>query len=122
MLDFLDGYPSEGRALYGKRQLGFTKAFICSNWRLDEQYRNIQEEHPRDWQAFLRRINKVIVRTFEGDTVFYQKNRGTEYDPQFDFISDEGLSYFDPFDLQKWGADEVGEWQVTENFSWDDLP
>ena len=59
MLNFLDGHPVQGRAMHGFRQLGYKNVFMCSNWRLDEQYKNIQEEHPRDWQAFLRRINKV---------------------------------------------------------------
>ena len=113
MLDFLDGYPTEGRALYGKRQLGFTKAFICSNWKLSEQYQNIQEEYPRDWQAFLRRINKIIIRDFDKDTVFYQKNRGTKESPQFDYISDDGVSYFDPFNLKEWGENEEDDFWYT---------
>lgn len=73
MLNFLDGHPVQGRAMHGFRQLGYKNVFMCSNWRLDEQYKNIQEEHPRDWQAFLRRINKVIIREKAGDKVFYQK-------------------------------------------------
>lgn len=105
MLNYLDGYPLKGRAMFGFRQVAYNKVFICSNWRLSEQYENVQEYHPNDWQAFLRRIDKIIIREKSRDTVFYQKNRGTEDYPQYDFISDDGVSYFDPFGLRTWGED-----------------
>ena len=114
MLDYLDGYPSEGRALFGKRQLGYTKAFICSNWKLEEQYKSIQEEHPTTWQAFLRRINKIILKDFDKEVIYYQKNRGTKENPDYDFINDNGISYFDPFGLKKWGEDKKEEPKTEE--------
>ena len=123
MLNLLDGYPVQGRAMHGFRQLGYNKVFICSNWKLYEQYQNIQAEHPQDWQAFLRRINKIIIKEFDKETIFYQKNRGTKENPQYDFISDEGVSYFDPFDLYVWGDSNNDEFQVLyENVNWDDIP
>lgn len=123
MLNLLDGYPVQGRAMHGFRQLGYNKVFICSNWKLDEQYQNIQMDHPQDWQAFLRRINKIIIREYDKDTVFYQKNRGTKEAPQYDFISDEGISYFDPFDLYAWGDTENYEFQVLdEDIVWEEIP
>jgi len=122
MLDYLDGYPTDGRALYGKRQLGFTKVFICSNWDLQEQYRNIQVEHPKDWQAFLRRIHKVIIRKKSGDTIFYQKNIGTEDNPEFDYFTEDGVSYFDPFGLRKRNPEDLDAWEVVgENIEWEDI-
>lgn len=122
MLNFLDGHPVQGRAMHGFRQLGYKNVFMCSNWRLDEQYKNIQEEHPRDWQAFLRRINKVIIREKAGDKVFYQKNRGTEEEPQYDFISADGVSYFDPFGLKEWGENEDNDfWYTLDDVDGNDL-
>lgn len=116
MLNLLDGYPMQGRAMQGFRQLGYTKVFICSNWKLEEQYQSIQEEYPSSWQAFLRRIDKVIIREKSGDKVFYQKNRGTEENPAYDFISDDGVSYFDPFGLQEWGeGKDMDLWYEEEN-------
>ena len=120
MLNFLDGHPVQGRAMHGFRQLGYKNVFMCSNWRLDEQYKNIQEEHPRDWQAFLRRINKVI-REKAGDKVFYQKNRGTEEEPQYDFVSADGVSYFDPFGLKEWGETDNDFWHTLDDFDGNDL-
>lgn len=126
MLNLLDGYPIQGRAMHGFRQLGYTKVFICSNWDLRYQYENIQQKYPEDWQAFLRRINKVIVKGYEKEDIFYQKNRGTKINPQYDFISDIGISYFDPFDQKIWGedADACDAWEVTDMVgvdSWEDL-
>lgn len=121
MLNFLDGHPVQGRAMHGFRQLGYKNVFMCSNWRLDEQYKNIQEEHPRDWQAFLRRINKVIIREKVGDKVFYQKNRGTEEEPQYDFVSADGVSYFDPFGLKEWGETDNDFWHTLDDFDGNDL-
>lgn len=123
MLNLLDGYPVQGRAMHGFRQLGYNKVFICSNWKLDEQYQHIQKEHPQDWQAFLRRINKIIIREYDKDTVFYQKNRGTKENPQYDFISDEGISYFDPFDLYEWGdTGDLELYVLDEDVVWEDIP
>lgn len=122
MLNLLDGYPIQGRAMQGFRQLGYTKAFICSNWKLEEQYQSIQEEYPSSWQAFLRRIDKVIIREKSGDKIFYQKNRGTEENPDYDYISDDGVSYFDPFDLKSWG--ENGEddlWYTSDDMDVEDF-
>lgn len=121
MLNFLDGHPVQGRAMHGFRQLGYKNVFMCSNWRLDEQYKNIQEEHPRDWQAFLRRINKVIIREKAGDKVFCQKNRGTEEEPQYDFVSADGVSYFDPFGLKEWGETDNDFWHTLDDFDGNDL-
>lgn len=121
MLNFLDGHPVQGRAMHGFRQLGYKNVFMCSNWRLDEQYKNIQEEHPRDWQAFLRRIDKVIIREKAGDKVFYQKNRGTEEEPQYDFISADGVSYFDPFGLKDWGETDNDFWYTLDDVDGNDF-
>ncbi len=56
MLNWLDGYPVELPARYANKLAHFTKVYIISNWRLEEQYRAIQMNYQSTWQALLRRI------------------------------------------------------------------
>lgn len=73
MLNFLDGYPLELPARYADKFAKFTKVFICTNWAIDEQYRSIQENHPKTWDAFIRRIdNFAIGFTEEGVPILDQ--------------------------------------------------
>jgi len=60
MLNYLDGYPLKLPARYSDKQACFTKVFITTNTPLFEQYANIRDEHRETWDAFLRRIHKVI--------------------------------------------------------------
>lgn len=57
MLNFLDGYPCQLPARYANKMAKFTKVFINTNWRLDEQYKSIQANYPSTWEAFLRRVD-----------------------------------------------------------------
>ncbi len=57
MLNWLDGYPVELPARYANKLAHFTKVFIISNWRLEEQYQAIQSNYQSTWQALLRRID-----------------------------------------------------------------
>lgn len=59
MLNFLDGYPVQLPARYANKMAKFTKVFIITNWCLNDQYRSIQEGHPKTWHAFLRRIDGI---------------------------------------------------------------
>ena len=63
MLNVCDIFPLVLRARYTNKIAMFDKVFIVSNLGLMEQYKNIQEEQPNVFQAFLRRIHKVIVYT-----------------------------------------------------------
>ncbi len=60
MLVYLEGYPLQLPCRYQNKIACYTKVYIISNWKLQEQYMNIQNEHLLTWQAFLRRINKEI--------------------------------------------------------------
>lgn len=60
MLNYLDVYSLRLRARYNNKTACYTKVFIVSNWKPSEQYKKIQEEHPKTWQAFTRRIHKVF--------------------------------------------------------------
>lgn len=66
MLEYLDGYPVELRARYANKQACFTKVYLVSNIDITEQYRNVQREEPRTWNAFLRRINTIQTYTDTG--------------------------------------------------------
>ncbi len=57
MLNWLDGYPVELPARYANKLAHFTKVYIISNWRLEEQYPTIQMNYQSTWQALLRRID-----------------------------------------------------------------
>lgn len=57
MLNFLDGYPCQLPARYANKMAKFTKVYIATNWTLDEQYKSIQQNHPKTWEALLRRID-----------------------------------------------------------------
>lgn len=63
MLRYTDGYPIMLPARYGNKQACYTKVFIVSNIRLLKQYKEIQKEEPESFEAFLRRINKVMIFT-----------------------------------------------------------
>lgn len=61
MLNYLDIYPIMLPARYSQKVACFTKVFIISNYTLEEQYSDIQINHKRDYDAFLRRINYVEI-------------------------------------------------------------
>lgn len=121
MLNYGDGYPLTLPSRYSNKVACYRKIFITTNIPLEEQYISVQEEHPETWQAFLRRIHKVIIREKDFDKVFYQKNRGTEEEPQYDFVSADGVSYFDPFGLKEWGETDNDFWHTLDDFDGNDL-
>lgn len=60
MLNYIDGYPVELPCRYLNKVACYTKVFIISNISLMQQYANVQDEEKNTWDAFLRRIHKVI--------------------------------------------------------------
>lgn len=60
MLMYCDIYPIELPSRYSNKFACYSKIFIISNWRLEKQYAELQKEDTETWQAFLRRIHKVI--------------------------------------------------------------
>jgi len=71
MNNYLDGYPLALPARYSNKQACFERVFIISNLDLREQYRHEQINQPEVWQAFLRRIHKVIRFTSDGKRYEY---------------------------------------------------
>lgn len=59
MLNFLDGYPVDLPARYGNKPALYTEVYIISNESLAGQYKNLQQDNPKSYQAFLRRIHNV---------------------------------------------------------------
>ena len=59
MLNYLDGYPLPLPCRYTDRIACYTKVFIVSNTRLEDQYNEVQQKNNATWEAFIARINKV---------------------------------------------------------------
>ena len=95
MLNYLDIYPIQLPARYANKYACYNKVFIISNWKLEDQYKDIQRENPESWRAFLRRIHKVRVYKFfqkfdEYDSVDAYMSRKTT----FEIITDETKKKF----------------------------
>lgn len=93
MLNYLDVYPLELPSRYTNKIACYTKVFIVTNISLEAQYEGVQK-YKDTWNAFLRRIHKVI---------HYTKNSVDEYTLQEyldrDLVPiDDGAS---PFEQEK---------------------
>lgn len=60
MLNYLDGYPLELPCRYANKIACFTQVYIITNIPLSDQYEGIQRDCKETWNAFLRRIHRVI--------------------------------------------------------------
>ena len=60
MLNYLDRYPLFLPARYADRIACYTKVYITSNLPLEAQYLSVQFNKPAVWNAFLRRMTKII--------------------------------------------------------------
>lgn len=72
MLLYCDIYPIELTSRYANKFACFKKIYIVSNWELERQYYELQKEDKESWEAFLRRIHKVIVYKEDGTTTKYE--------------------------------------------------
>lgn len=87
-----DGYPYELNARYCGKFACYTKVFIISNMDIEKQYPNIQEEEPFLWNAFTRRITKIMV--FTGENQWNEYNSYDEYKNGFkNLTSDDELPF-----------------------------
>jgi len=69
MLNYLDIYPLFLPARYNDKVACYTKVYITSNLPLKAQYKAIQWNHKGTWQAFLRRIHKIIEYKQDGSVI-----------------------------------------------------
>lgn len=73
MLNYLDIYPLQLPARYHDRTACYTIVYITSNRSLEEQYPEIQLYQPKTWQAFLRRISRIVEYKPDGSIVEHEK-------------------------------------------------
>jgi len=71
MLLYCDVYPIELPSRYANKFACYNKVYIVSNWSLEKQYPEIQREDEESWNAFLRRIHKVIIYDKSGNRTEY---------------------------------------------------
>ncbi len=71
MLLYCDIYPIELPSRYSNKVACYRKVYIVSNWPLEKQYPEIQREDEESWNAFLRRIHKVIIYDKSGNRTEY---------------------------------------------------
>lgn len=98
MLNYLDLYPVMLPSRYANKVACYHNVYINTNWQLKEQYENTQEKYHQTWQAFLRRIDEVHI--FENNKIYVYKQYRKE-NGEFDFISNDGIFLFDPFNLKQ---------------------
>ena len=72
MLVYTDGYPCKLPCRYSDKIACFTKVYILSNIPLEKQYPNVKEDSMATWQAFIRRIHKVIWYKSETEIINYE--------------------------------------------------
>lgn len=84
MLCYLDGYPLQLPCRFRNKQAAFSTVYIISNIEIDNQYKQIQEDEPNTWRAFLRRINNIGTFTETDKKMYhgyeeYKKITGEEF-------------------------------------------
>lgn len=89
MLMFLDIYPIELPSRYNNKFACFEKVYIISNWSLEKQYKDVQRDDVETWEAFLRRIHKVIVYD-KGGKITEHSSVKEYFDNAFIEIEDNG--------------------------------
>ncbi|BFL24402.1 hypothetical protein [Mediterraneibacter gnavus] len=71
MLLFCDIYPIELPSRYTNKYACYNKVYIISNWSLEKQYYEVQKDDRESWEAFLRRIHKVVIYSKDGSIKEY---------------------------------------------------
>ena len=90
MLDILDIYPVELKARYSNKYACYNTVIIISNWKLEDQYKEVQRGDPNSWKAFLRRIHQIEVFQDDGSIEVYTSV--DEYMSRFQSVKDETKS------------------------------
>lgn len=95
MLLYCDIYPIELPARFSNKYACYNKVYIISNWRLEKQYTEIQREDKESWEAFLRRIHKVVIYSKDGSIKEYDSVRAYLDRDEFVEIDDDVKVPFD---------------------------
>lgn len=84
MLLYCDIYPIELPSRYTNKYACYNKVYIISNWSLERQYVEVQQTDKESWEAFLRRIGKVVIYEKDGSVKEYNSVKG--YLERGDFV------------------------------------
>lgn len=95
MLLYCDIYPIELPARFSNKYACYNKVYIISNWHLEKQYTEIQREDKESWEAFLRRIHKVVIYSKDGSIKEYDSVRAYLDRDEFVEIDDDVKIPFD---------------------------
>lgn len=96
MLNYLDVYPVMLPARYSNKVATYNRVYIISNWSLEQQYGNVQndKEQLSTYNAFLRRIHKVIVYDGNGKVREYSDmEKYLRRDEEFEDVKQEELPF-----------------------------
>ena len=93
MLLYCDIYPLELPSRFTNKFACYNKIYIVSNWELERQYSEWQKEDKESWDAFLRRIHKVIVYDKYGNTVKYDSVKSYMEREEFFTVHDEEIPF-----------------------------
>ncbi|WP_313134328.1 replication protein [Anaerocolumna sp.] len=96
MLNYLDGYPLELPCRYANKVACYTKVYLITNIPLNRQFEGIQKDCEETWNAFLRRINRVICMKEKQSDIFTVEQY---FSKDTDFISVEYIQEQIPFNI-----------------------
>lgn len=89
MLLFCDIYPIELPSRYTNKYACYNKVYIISNWSLEKQYYEVQRDDKESWDAFLRRIHKVVIYSKDGNIKEYDSVKAYLERDEFVGIDDD---------------------------------
>lgn len=89
MLLFCDIYPIELPSRYTNKYACYNKVYIISNWSLEKQYYEVQKDDKESWDAFLRRIHKVVIYSKYGNIKEYDSVKAYLERDEFVEIDDD---------------------------------
>lgn len=92
MLNYLDGYPLELPCRYSNKIACYINVYIITNIPLEKQFETVQKEYPETWQAFLRRIKRIVYMTKEKSNIYSIEdyfNRDTEFEKIPEYFQSE---------------------------------
>ena len=95
MLLYCDIYPIELPARFSNKYACYNSVYILSNWSLEKQYAEVQREDKESWEAFLRRIHKVVIYSKDGSIKEYDSVRAYLDRDEFVEIDDDVKIPFD---------------------------
>lgn len=89
MLLFCDIYPIELPSRYTNKYACYNKVYIISNWSLEKQYYEVQRDDKESWDAFLRRIHRVVIYSKDGSIKEYDSVKAYLERDEFVEIDDD---------------------------------